>query len=83
MKNKKTRRDSAAGGGRMIKVKTVFSINGCVDCPFKHGHRGHGESWEECRHPDSPKDSWGNIINRHGNDTEAFRPEWCPLGVEE
>ena len=67
----------------MIKVKAVFSINGCVDCPIKHGHRGHGENWEECRHPASPKDSWGNIINRRWNDTEAFRPEWCPLEVEE
>lgn len=61
------------------KITIEIVVNDCRDCYFTYRHRGHGEAWEECSHPDS--DEWpGNIINGYDEDCESI-PIWCPLGL--
>lgn len=58
-------------------MKTVLEVKDCRDCPFRHSYRGHGECWEECRHPNAPK-SYDSILWGCLAEFKAT-PEWCPL----
>ena len=51
---------------------TVVSITGCLDCPLKRHHSGHGENWDYCTHPKAPE-TYEAILEREKT------PVWCPL----
>ena len=46
----------------------------CGNCAFKKRATGHGEGFEYCSHPGSPK-GYGNVI-------ENCTPHWCPLTAQ-
>lgn len=56
-------------------MKIIIDIEGCRNCPYKHHHRGHGEDWEECSHPQAPG-GYASIVNP--NNKTGFAA-FCPL----
>ena len=48
-------------------------VSNCSNCPLKANTRGHGENFDYCSHPESPK-GYDNIIDR-----DVAHPNWCPL----
>ena len=61
-------------------MKKEHLVTACDVCPLRRQHRGQGEYWEFCTHPESPK-GYDNIIPLRG-EIPKF-PEWCPLQKEE
>ena len=59
-------------------MKAVIEVTDCRDCPFAGDHRGHGECWKECRHPQNNRGAYANIL---WGCQEQFKstPSWCPL----
>jgi hypothetical protein len=54
-------------------------VKDCTNCLFCNHHRGHGENWHECRHPDSPG-GYDNIIQGGNTRSRPLKmPNWCPL----
>lgn len=58
-------------------MQVTISVTNCLDCPFKKDHRGHGECWAYCSHPDAPT-NYDNIL---WGCAAYFKeiPSWCPL----
>lgn len=55
----------------------TLEITNCEDCLLKKSHKGHGECFEYCSHPDSP-DGYQSII--HGcQEKFTETPSWCPI----
>jgi len=59
-------------------MKAVIEVTDCQDCPFANDHRGHGECWKECCHPQHNQGAYGNILWGCGAQFKAT-PSWCPL----
>ena len=59
-------------------MKAFIEVTDCRDCPFAGDHRGHGECWTECRHPQHNQGAYGNIL---WGCQEKFKttPIWCPI----
>jgi hypothetical protein len=59
-------------------MKAVIEVTDCRDCPFAHDHRGHGECWKECTHPQHNQGAYGNVL--WGCQAKfTATPDWCPL----
>jgi len=60
-----------------MSYQVTIEVTDCRDCPYKHDHRGHGECWAECNHPDAP----GGYKNILWGCQESFEkvPGWCPI----
>jgi hypothetical protein len=63
-------------------MKAVIEVTDCRDCPFGHDHRGHGECWKECNHPQHNQGAYGNVLWGCQAKFEAT-PDWCPLKAGE
>ena len=63
-------------------MKLEVEVKDCRDCPMRHSHRGHGECWEECCHPEFPGGAYDNIL---WGCQESFKeiPKLCPLKKKE
>lgn len=59
-------------------MKAEIEVTDCRDCPFANDHRGHGEGWKECRHPNHNQGAYGNILWGCGAKFKAV-PDWCPI----
>ena len=59
-------------------MRLEIEVTDCRDCPMAHDHRGHGECWKECAHPDYRGDPYGNILWGCGAEFKAV-PNWCPI----
>lgn len=57
----------------------VIRITDCRDCPYARDHKGHGECWKECWHPDEKGDTYGIIWGCRESFTKI--PKWCPFGL--
>jgi hypothetical protein len=59
-------------------MKAVIEVTDCQDCPFATDHRGHGECWKQCSHPQHSQGAYGNIL---WGCQEKFKatPNWCPI----
>ena len=59
-------------------MKAVIEVTDCRDCPFATDHRGHGECWKQCSHPQHNQGAYGNIL---WGCQEKFKatPNWCPI----
>lgn len=59
-------------------MKLEIEVKDCKSCPMAHYHRGHGECWTECRHPDHGREAYESILF---GCYESFKgvPKWCPL----
>lgn len=61
-----------------MKIIVEMEVAGCGDCPMRQSHRGHGENWDWCSHPQSPK-GYDNIIKQdYKVPSTHITPEWCP-----
>ncbi len=59
-------------------MKATVEVTDCRDCPFARDHRGHGECWKECCHPQNNRGPYENILC---GCQEQFKcvPKWCPI----
>ena len=62
-------------------MKLTIEIKDCTNCPMKRDHRGHGECWTYCSHPESPK-GYDNILWGCREEFTAL-PDWCPIMAKE
>lgn len=54
-------------------MKLTIEVKDCHDCPCRKNHYGHGENFEFCSHPESPR-GYDNIIQNID-----VIPIWCPI----
>lgn len=61
-----------------MKVIVEINVDNCLNCPFKKEHRGHGECWTYCSHPDKTVKPYEDIL---WGCQESFTktPTWCPI----
>ena len=63
-------------------MKAEIEVTDCRDCPYAKDHRGHGECWKYCSHPQGHRPGYGDILWGCGAQFEAT-PAWCPLKARE
>ena len=61
-------------------MKIEVTINDCRDCIFARDHRGHGECWKYCSHPEKNRPAYADILWGCGAQFESV-PMWCPLNL--
>ena len=59
-------------------MRIDLEVTNCEDCPLAKAHRGHGECWTYCSHPNHGRASYEDIL--YGcNEKFKGTPNWCPL----
>lgn len=59
-------------------MKLEIEVADCRDCPMARDHRGHGECWTYCAHPNNGRGAYEDILWGCGAEFEAV-PDWCPI----
>jgi hypothetical protein len=57
----------------------TVEVKNCNNCPFAKAHRGHGECWTECTHPDNNRNPYENILCGCNQELPTTPPYWCPI----
>lgn len=61
-----------------MKIMIEIEVTNCLDCPFKKEHRGQGECWSYCSHPETKQKTYENIL--WGCQARFIEvPKWCPI----